>query len=92
MRKIYSLKNNGMRFWHSAGFGQRMMVYLIGKMLKEGLDCYIPLVDGDSRDVVDRRSNGSFIEVQTKARANDVKSGNVALLAAMTHELRDNYF
>lgn len=36
-----------MRFRHSAGFGKRMEFYLIGKMLKEGLDCYIPLVDDD---------------------------------------------
>ena len=81
-----------MRFRHSAGFGKRMEFYLIGKMLKEGLDCYIPLVDDDGIDVVVRRNDGSFIEVQIKARSNDVKSGDAALFAAMTHELRDNYY
>lgn len=81
-----------MRFRHSAGFGKRMEFYLIGKMLKEGLDCYIPLVDDDGIDVVVRRNDGSFLEVQIKARSNDVKFGDAALFAAMTHELRDNYY
>ena len=81
-----------MRFRHSAGFGKRIEFYLIGKMLKEGLDCYIPLVDDDGIDVVVRRNDGSFIEVQIKARSNDIKSGDAALFAAMTHELRDNYY
>jgi hypothetical protein len=81
-----------MRFRHSAGFGKRMEFYLIGKMLKEGLDCYIPLVDDDGIDVVIRQSHGSFIEIQIKARSNDVKFGDAALFAAMTHELRENYY
>lgn len=81
-----------MRFRHSAGFGKRMEFYLIGKMLKEGLDCYIPLVDDDGIDVVVRRNDGGFIEVQIKARSNDVKYGDAALFAAMTHELRKNYY
>ena len=32
-------------FRHSAGFGKRMEYWIIGKMLKEGLDVYVPLVD-----------------------------------------------
>lgn len=81
-----------MRFRHSAGFGKRIEFYLIGLMLKEGLDCYIPLVDDDGIDVVIRRRDGSFIEVQIKARSNDVKDGDAALFAAMTHEVRNNYY
>ncbi len=81
-----------MKYRHSAGFGKRMEFYIIGKMLKEGLDCYIPLVDDFGIDVVVRRSNGSFIEVQIKARSNNVKEGDSALFAAMTHEYRNNYY
>ncbi|NRG29599.1 hypothetical protein HRF69_21100 [Bacillus circulans] len=81
-----------MRFRHLAGFGKRMEYYLIGLMLKEGLDCYVPLVDDDGIDVVIRKDNGSFIEVQIKARSKDVKFGDTALFAAMTHEYRDNYY
>ena len=32
-------------FRHSAGFGKRMEYYVVGLMLKEGLDVYMPLVD-----------------------------------------------
>ena len=35
----------GISFRHSAGFGKRMEYNLIGKMLMEGLDVYVPLVD-----------------------------------------------
>lgn len=81
-----------MRFRHSAGFGKRMEYYIIGLMLKEGLDCYVPLVDDDGIDVVIRRENCSFIEVQIKARSKDVVFGDAALFAAMDHEIRNNYF
>lgn len=79
-------------FRHNAGFGKRMEYYIIGLMLKEGLDCYVPLVDDDGIDVVVRRNDGSFIEVQIKARSRDVISGDAALFAALTHQPRPNYY
>lgn len=79
-------------FRHSAGFGKRMEYYIIGLMLKEGIDCYVPLVDDDGIDVIIRKQDGSFIEVQIKARSKDVTEGDAALFAAMTHEYRPNYF
>lgn len=81
-----------MRFRDSASFGKRIEYYLVGRMLKEGLDCYMPLVDDDGIDVVIRKHNGEYIEVQIKARSNDVKEGDAALFAAMNHEARSNYF
>jgi len=66
--------------------------YIIGLMLKEGLDCYLPLVDDFGIDLVIRKQSGEFIEVQIKARSKSVADGDAALFAAMTHELRDNYF
>ena len=79
-------------FRDSASFGKRMEHYLIGLMLKEGLDCYLPLVDDFGIDLVIRKQSGDFIEVQIKARSNTVADGDAALFAAMTHEQRDNYF
>jgi len=79
-------------FRHSAGFGKRIEYYIIGLMLKEGIDCYVPLVDDDGIDVVIRKQDGSFIEVQIKARSKDVIDGDAALFAAMIHEYRPNYF
>jgi PD-(D/E)XK endonuclease len=79
-------------FRHNAGFGKRMEFYVISKMLEQGLDVYIPLVDDFGIDAVIRKKDGSFIELQIKARSNDVKFGDAALFAAITHEVRNNYY
>jgi hypothetical protein len=79
-------------FRHSAGFGKRIEYWVIGLMLKEGLDVYVPLVDDDAIDAVIRRADGSFVTVQIKARSRDVIYGDAALFAAIPHELRDNYW
>lgn len=42
----------GISFRHSAGFGKRMEYNLVGKMLMEGLDVYLPLVDDHGVDCV----------------------------------------
>jgi len=41
-------------FRHNAEFGKRIEYYIIGLMLKEDIDCYVPLVDDDGIDVVQR--------------------------------------
>jgi len=79
-------------FRHSAGFGKRIEYWIIGRMLKEGLDVYVPIVDDDAIDAVVKRRDGSFITVQIKARSRDVVEGDAALFAAIPHELRDNYW
>jgi hypothetical protein len=61
-------------------------------MLKQGLDVYLPLVDDDAIDAVIKRPDGSFVEVQIKARSASVKLGDGALFAAITHEPRENYW
>ncbi len=80
------------RFRHTAGFGKRMEYFVLGRMLKEGLDIYVPLVDDFGIDAVIRKSDGSFIELQIKARSQDVVFGDAALFAAITHEVRSNYY
>ena len=42
----------GIAFRHSADFGKRMEYNLVGKMLMEGLDVYLPLVDDHGVDCV----------------------------------------
>lgn len=61
-------------------------------MLKEGIDVYMPLIDDNGIDAIVRREDGTFVEVQVKARSKDVKIGDAALFAALTHEVRDNYY
>ena len=82
----------GISFRHSAGFGKRMEYNLVGKMLMEGLDVYLPLVDDHGVDCIIKRADGSFIEIQIKARSNEVTDGDAALFAAITHELTPNFY
>jgi len=82
----------GLPFRHSAGFGKRIEYWIIGRMLKEGLDVYVPLVDDDAIDAVIKRSDGSFVTVQIKARSKEVVARNAALFAAIPHELREGYW
>ena len=42
----------GISFRHSAGFGKRMEYKIIGDMLMEGMDVYIPLVDDHGVDAI----------------------------------------
>ena len=79
-------------FRHSAGFGKRIEYWVVGLMLKEGLDVYVPLVDDDAIDAVIRRPDGKFVTVQIKARSNGTKFGSGALFAAIPHEPRADYW
>lgn len=79
-------------FRHTASFGKRMEYVIIAKMLKEGLDVYVPLVDDNGIDAVVRKPDGSFVEVQIKARSADVRAGDEALFAAINHTARENYW
>ena len=82
----------GISFRHSAGFGKRMEYSIVGKMLMEGLDVYLPLVDDHGVDCVIKKEDGTFIEVQIKARSKEVTDGDAALYAAITHELTPNFY
>lgn len=79
-------------FRHSAGFGKRIEYWVIGLMLKEGMDVYIPLVDDHAVDAIVKRHDGSIAQIQIKARSNTVKEGDAALFAAIPHELREDYW
>ena len=82
----------GKSFRNLAGFGKRMEYWVAGLMIKEGIDVYMPLVDDKGIDIIIRRKDGTFIEVQVKARSKDVIMGDAALFAAITHQRRDNYY
>jgi hypothetical protein len=79
-------------FRHSAGFGKRIEYWIIGLMLKEGMDVYVPLVDDHAVDAIVRRKDGSIALVQIKARSATVKMGDAGLFAAITHEHRADYW
>ncbi|HBZ25621.1 MAG TPA: hypothetical protein DEO54_05195 [Rikenellaceae bacterium] len=61
-------------------------------MLKEGLDVYVPMVDDDAIDAVIKKADGTFVEVQIKARSNENMFGSAALFAGIPHKHRKNYW
>jgi len=80
-------------FRNSAAFGKRIEYWIIGRMLKEGLDVYIPLVDDHAVDAIIKRPDGSTALIQIKARSKDIVTGNAGLFAAITHKkIRLNYW
>jgi hypothetical protein len=66
---------------------------IIGGMLKEGIDVYVPLVDDHAVDAIIKRRDGSAALIQIKARSKDVIFGDAALFAAIPHkEVRQHYW
>ena len=82
----------GKPFRNLADFGKRMEYWVAGLMIKEGLNVYMPLVDDMGIDMVVRREDGTFVEVQVKARSKNVIMGDAALFSAIRQEQRDNYY
>ena len=79
-------------FRSTAGFGKRIEYWRIGRMLKEGMDVYVPLVDDHAVDAIVRRADGSIALIQIKARSRDAIFGDAALFSAIEHELRPHYW
>ena len=79
-------------FRNTASFGKHIEYYIVGLMLKDGLDVYMPLVDDDAIDAVVKKPDGTYVEVQIKARSKKVIFGDAALFAALPHEYRPNYW
>jgi hypothetical protein len=80
-------------FRHSAGFGKRIEYWVIGRMLKEGMDVYIPLVDDHAVDAIVKRPDGSIAQIQIKARSLDCVENDAALFSAIPHpEERHDYW
>ena len=80
-------------FRHAAGFGKRIEYWIVGQMLKEGMDVYVPLVDDHAVDAIVRRHDGSVALVQIKARSKEIIEGDAALFSAIPHpEDRGDYW
>lgn len=56
----------GISFRHSAGFGKRMEYNLVGKMLMEGLDVYLPLVDDHGVDCVIKKEDEPLLRFRLR--------------------------
>ena len=82
----------GKSFFQLASFGKRMEFWLIGEMLRHGLDVYRPLVDDKGIDAVVRRQDGTFVEIQIKARSKDIAEEQAGLFAGIKCEPSPNYY
>ena len=82
----------GHSFFELASFGKRMEFVLIADMLKECLDIYRPMVDDKGIDCVLRRGDGSYAEIQIKARSSGIGPENAARFAGIVCEPRRNYW
>ena len=78
----------------TASFGKRMEYKLIGDMLMEGLDCYLPLVDDHGVDCVIKRGDGVFLEIQIKARSKGVNPIDAAHFPLIEHKppAKENFY
>ncbi len=74
------------------GFGKQIEYEVMGVLLKKGLQVYAPLIDNDAIDLIIKKSNGTFIEIQIKARSKAVAMGAGARFSMITHKKRKNYF
>ncbi len=74
------------------GFGKRIEYWLSGLLLKEGLDVYIPLIDYHGTDLLIKKSDGTFIEIQIKATSKKIAMGYSASFGRIPCERRKNYF
>ena len=62
-----------MSYRDTSSFGKRMEYQIIGDILAQGLDVYIPLIDDHGVDCVVKTPDGRFIEIQIKARSRQAK-------------------
>ena len=80
-------------FRNSAAFGKRIEYWIIGLLLKDGFDVFVPLVDDDGIDAIIRGPGGRKLDLQIKARSETVGFGDAGLFAALTHpKPREGYF
>jgi hypothetical protein len=57
----------------SSRFGKHVEHLVVSLMLKEGLDVYMPIMDNHGVDMIVKRPDGKFAEVQIKARSHGAK-------------------
>jgi hypothetical protein len=80
-------------FRQTASFGKRQEYSAIARMLREGLDVYMTLVDDRGIDCVVRKGPTAYLDIQIKARSKEVPARNAARFSAMdVDNPRPNYF
>ena len=76
----------------SKNFGKRVEYSVACNALKQGLDVFIPLTDEKGIDLVLRREDATYIEVQVKGKSKRGSREMAADFSSITHTARPNYF
>ena len=92
MTSVEQPKKANTSFFNRAGFGKRMEFWIIGEMLRQGLDVYRPLVDDKGIDAIVRRPDGTYVEIQIKARSKDIAEEQAGLFAGIRCEPNPAYW
>ena len=81
-------------FRNSAAFGKRIEYWVIGLLLKQGFDVFVPIVDDDGIDAIIRGDDGRKLDIQIKARSNAVRFGSAGIFSTgQSHsQVRDDYY
>ena len=75
-----------------ASFGKRQEYSVIARLLKEGMDVYMTLIDDQGIDCVLRKDAKTYYDIQIKARSKDCESYDAGRFAAMKVKPRPNYY
>lgn len=86
-RKLASYFSPVTQFKFLISFGQRSI-----SMFNDYSGTLTKVVDDHGVDCVIKKEDGTFIEVQIKARSKEVTDGDAALFAAITHEKTENFY
>jgi len=77
----------------TASFGKRQEYSVIARLLKEGLDVYMTLIDDQGIDCVVRKDSKTYYDIQIKARSKDCEPYDAGRFAAMVIiNPRPNYY
>ncbi len=80
-------------FRSSASFGKRQEYSVVARLLKEGMDVYMTLIDDQGIDCVVRKDSKTYYDIQIKARSKDALPIDAGRFAAMTIvDPRPNYY
>ena len=81
-----------MSYRDTSSFGKRMEYNIIGEMLIEGYDVYLPMVDDHGVDCIVKTNDGTSIEIQIKARSGSAKQPGCFTVDNHETEFENFYF
>ena len=81
-----------MAFRDTSSFGKRMEFHIINQMLVDKYDVYTPLVDDHGVDCIIKKDDGTFLEIQIKARSKEAKQPGCFTVDNHLNEIENFYF